>query len=61
MNSELALERSGPECYLSSYRLFAEFLESLDGECDDATIQTVGEITADLWTLRQMSISIAGQ
>jgi len=61
VNSELALERSGPERYLSSYRLFAELLESLDGECDDATTQTIGEITADLWTLRQMSMSIAGQ
>lgn len=61
VNSELALERSGPERYLSSYRLFAELLDCLDEQCDDITTNTIGEITADLWTLRQMSMSIAGQ
>jgi hypothetical protein len=61
VNSELALERSGPERYLSSYRLFEELLGSLEENCDDITTATVGEIAADLWTLRQMSLSVAGQ
>ncbi|MEH6515163.1 MAG: acyl-CoA dehydrogenase family protein [Halioglobus sp.] len=61
VNSELALERSGPERYLSSYRLFEELLMSVAQDCDDQTTATIGEITADLWTLRQMSMSIAGQ
>ena len=61
VNSELALERSGPERYLSSYRLFDELLTSLEEDCDDISTATVGELAADLWTLRQMSLSIAGQ
>ena len=61
VNSELALERSGPERYLSSYRLFEELLSSLRDGCDEITTTTIGEITADIWTLRQMSMSIAGQ
>ena len=61
VNSELALERSGPERYLSSYRLFDELLSNLETDCDDITTATLGDIASDLWTLRQMSLSIAGQ
>lgn len=59
VNAELALERSGPERYLSSHRVFEEFVRS-NRNCEDSDItRLVGELTARLWTLRQMSQSVA--
>ncbi len=61
VNAELALERSGPERYLSSYRLLEEFL-SVQGEAvNEKNRCALGECVAELWTLRQMSLSVAGQ
>jgi len=61
VGAELAFERSGPERYLSSLRLFLEFLR----QCGDAPTEAekilIGRVTAEMWTLRQMSLSIAGQ
>jgi alkylation response protein AidB-like acyl-CoA dehydrogenase len=63
--SELSLERSGPERYLSSHALFVELLRELGrrpaGSVSDALEQAVGRMTAELWTLREMSWSVAGQ
>jgi len=59
--SELSLERSGPERYLSSHALFVEWLRALDAGSSEAVQQAVGRIAAELWTLRQMSLSVAGQ
>lgn len=61
VNHELALERSGPERYLSSYRLIPAYLDALQGETDDISSCALGEIVAELWTLRQMSMSVAAQ
>ena len=61
VNAELSLERSGPERYLSSYRLFEELLAAIGDEPGDCVVEMVGTITAELWTLRQMSMSVAGQ
>ncbi len=61
VNDELSLERSGPERYLSSYRLIPEFLDTLQVEADEIGTCTLGEIVAELWTLRHMSMSVAGQ
>jgi alkylation response protein AidB-like acyl-CoA dehydrogenase len=61
VNAELALERSGPERYLSSYRLFEELVAAAGPEPDDALLELIGNLGAEMWTLRQMSLSIAGQ
>lgn len=63
VTAELALERSGPERYLSSYRLFHALLAATEGRQDlsDQTVGLVGSLAAELWTLRQMSISVVGQ
>jgi len=61
VNAELALERSGPERYMSSYRLLQELLEAIEEEPSELVINMLGEIAADFWTLRQMSMSVAGQ
>jgi len=61
VGAELAYERSGPERYLSSIRLFLEFLRVVGREPSEAERLLIGEMTARLWTLRQMSLSIAGR
>lgn len=61
VNAELALERSGPERYMSSYRLLEELLAAVDDNPSELLVNLVGEIGAELWTLRQMSMSVAGQ
>ena len=58
--SELSLERSGPERYLSSHALFVEFLRHADGASQAERIE-IGRMTAELWTLRQMSQAVAGR
>ena len=61
VNAELALERSGPERYLSSYRLLEELLAAVDKDSSELVTNMLGEIAAEIWTLRQMSMSVAGQ
>jgi len=61
VNAELALERSGPERYLSSYRLIEELLTSVADDPSDIVVNMMGDIASELWTLRQMSMSVAGQ
>lgn len=57
--AELALEQSGPERYLSSFALL-KYLIAEQG--DDPAIQPlIGTLTAELWTLRQMSMSTAAK
>ena len=59
--SELSLERSGPERYLSSLAVFLEFLRAVGPEPTESARQAIGKIAADVWSLRQMSLSVAGQ
>ncbi len=61
VTSELSLERSGPERYLSSIALFFELLRVVGPAPSDAVRQAIGRMTAEIWTLRQMSLSMAGQ
>ena len=57
--SELALERSGPERYLSSIQSLVEFLRVLGPRPEEPMRGLVGQLTARLWTLRQMSKAVA--
>ena len=61
--SELSLERSGPERYLSSHALFVELLRAATAAPQRCAVmeQTLGRMAAEIWTLRQMSLSVAGQ
>jgi acyl-CoA dehydrogenase len=61
VGAELAYERSGPERYLSSMRVFLEFLRVVGDKPTEAERILIGAITARMWTLRQMSLSIAGK
>jgi acyl-CoA dehydrogenase len=59
VTSELAVERSGPERILSSFPLLASFVQQLEHpDVDD--VRLVGALVARLFTLRQLSLSVAG-
>ncbi|WEX12447.1 acyl-CoA dehydrogenase family protein [Chelativorans sp. AA-79] len=60
VGTELAYERSGPERWLSAFRLLAQLTEELGGEIGDATAASMGRIYSHLLALRQMSLSVAG-
>ena len=60
VNAELAFERSGPERYLSSLRVFLEFLRAIGDKASETECALIGRFAAEIWTLRQMSLSIAG-
>lgn len=59
VTAELAFERSGPERIYSSVILLDAWLAHLNAtnQDDDATLELVGRFTADLATLRAMSIA----
>lgn len=59
--AELALERSGPERYLSSHVLMAALVDFAGAEPEPQLRALIGELTAELWTLRQMSMSTAAK
>ncbi len=61
VGAELAFERSGPERYLSSIRIFLEFLRAVGDKPSEAERLLIGRVTAEMWTLRQMSLSIMGK
>lgn len=61
VTGELSLERSGPERYMSSLALYLELLRAVGPEPDPVVRQAIGRIAAEVWTLRQMSLSVAGQ
>jgi alkylation response protein AidB-like acyl-CoA dehydrogenase len=61
VTSELSLERSGPERYLSSFALFVELLRAAGPAPGETLRALLGRATAQLWTLREMSLSMAGQ
>ena len=57
--SELAYERSGPERFLSAFRVLAEFGKSLQNNATESQARLYGQLVAHLVVLRRMSISIA--
>jgi alkylation response protein AidB-like acyl-CoA dehydrogenase len=58
--AELAFERSGPERYLSSIQVLTELIRRVGTTPDARAAVTVGRLVAQLATLRQMSLSVAG-
>ena len=57
--SELAYERSGPERFLSAFRVLVEFGKSIAPDPTEAQTRLYGQMVAHLVVLRRMSISIA--
>jgi acyl-CoA dehydrogenase len=61
VTSELAFERSGPERYLSTYPLLAALVRVVSSQGLDAgRRRDLGKLVAGYWTLRQMSLAVAG-
>ena len=60
VTSELAYERSGPERFLSTFRLLLELIRRVGTNPDPRAAETIGRLAAHLWTLRRMSLSVAG-
>ena len=61
VTAELAIERSGPERYLSSHALFVALIDAVGPSPSDAIAALIGRLTAEMWTLRQMSMSTAAK
>jgi acyl-CoA dehydrogenase len=63
VTAELAFERSGPERFLSTFPLLDCLVRELAAQTGDAPAAaavTLGETVARMWTLRQMSLAVAG-
>jgi acyl-CoA dehydrogenase len=60
VTSELAFERSGPERFLSAQQLLLALMRKAGPEPEPQIAEAVGRLAAELWSLRQMSLSIAG-
>jgi acyl-CoA dehydrogenase len=64
VTAELAFERSGPERFLTTFPLLDCLVRELAGrqagDAPEAAAVTLGETVARMWTLRQMSLAVAG-
>jgi alkylation response protein AidB-like acyl-CoA dehydrogenase len=61
VTAELALERSGPERYLTSFSLLKALIHHARAAGSEALTSLIGHAVAELWTLRQMSMSTAAK
>jgi acyl-CoA dehydrogenase len=60
ISAELAHERSGPERYLNAYGCLVHLIDQVGPAPSERDAEKIGRLVAHLWTLRQMSFSIAG-
>ena len=59
VTSELGYERSGPERFLSAFRVFVEFVRTVGTAPTPAQAALIGRLASHVMTLRKMSISVA--
>ena len=60
VTSELAFERSGPERFLQNFHVLRELVRVIGRQPGKRAAAITGRLIARLWTLRQMSLSVAG-
>ncbi len=61
VTSELAFERSGPERFLSTFPLLQALVAQIAGtDLDAGRRRDLGGLVSRLWTLRRMSLAVAG-
>lgn len=60
VSSELSLERSGPDRFLSAFVLLVELIRTLGERPSPKAAEAVGRLVAHLHVLRSMSMSVAG-
>ena len=58
--SELAFERSGPDRFLSTFRLVTELVRVIGPKPDAAQAGALGALVARIWSIRRMSVQVAG-
>jgi len=58
--AELGYERSGSERFLSTYRVYVEFLRLFEKPPNDLQAAAIGRITSNIMALRRMSLSVVG-
>jgi alkylation response protein AidB-like acyl-CoA dehydrogenase len=61
VTSELVLERSGPERFMSVYGLLPALVDELGDRPAERSAAALGSLVAQLWTLRRMSMAVAGE
>jgi len=59
VSAELAYERSGPERWLSSFRLISELVDVLGTDARPSSLEELGRLISHLLSLRQLSMSVA--
>jgi len=60
VTSELAYERSGPDRFLSPFTLFRALVAAQERDgCPDEVAEAIGYLTAEFWTIRQLSLHVA--
>jgi alkylation response protein AidB-like acyl-CoA dehydrogenase len=60
VTSELSYERSGPERFLSSFRVFVELVRACGETPAPHEAAAIGRIASHIMTMRRMSLSVAG-
>ena len=60
VTAELAFERSGPDRFLSDYRLLVELIDRVGAQPNDQQAVEIGRFVGHLAALQRMSASIAG-
>ncbi len=61
VTAELAFERSGPERFLSSIALLHTLIDAIGQKPDPLQARELGRLTARLFTLRKMSLSVIAE
>lgn len=61
VTAELAFERSGPERFLSSIALLHTLIDAIGQKPDALQARELGRLTARLFTLRKMSLSVIAE
>jgi len=60
VTEELAFERSGPDRFLSDYRLLVELIDAVGPRASQRQTVEIGRLVAHLAALQRMSASVAG-
>jgi alkylation response protein AidB-like acyl-CoA dehydrogenase len=60
VTEELAFERSGPDRYLSDYRLLVELIDRVGRQANERQAVEIGRLVGHLAALQRMSASVAG-
>jgi alkylation response protein AidB-like acyl-CoA dehydrogenase len=61
VTAELGYERSGPERLLSTFPVIQSLVREPPADTEPSTLEaTVGQLLARVWSLRQLSLSVAG-